>query len=348
LRHTVFPYVVAFLPASVARGLEKRLLSPSAERATSTSALAQNVVSSSPCRRYCPVCARDDLARFGETYWHRTHQLPATLICEAHGAPLVQTDIRMTITTRRDELSLPPITTVRGQALAVDYSTAKKLAASTQRALRNPLEDAVDWCKQYRGMAESAGFVHPSGGLATASLAEQLRDFYGREVLSKLKCEVTGESHGAWPALLLRPGNKEPASAVRHVLLDAFLRSRRIAEDRQQALRKRNYPARDYAALDQRAAADMREALDAATEQSVRLTVHDLLERTGIRSAYVHNRTRFPLCRALVEDFKRSELSERQTGGREKWRRRIPSRFGTPSKRVAANEMPPEEQPAEG
>ena len=30
---------------------------------------------------YCPACAEEELARYGESYWHRMHQLPGVNVC---------------------------------------------------------------------------------------------------------------------------------------------------------------------------------------------------------------------------------------------------------------------------
>jgi hypothetical protein len=92
--------------------------------------------------------------------------------------------------------------------------------------------------------------------------------------------------------------------------------------------------------LDEIAAKRMRLTLDDAVKASNRLTVRELLDSAGIHSAYVHGRQRFPLCSALIEEFKKSPQSERQTGGREYWQQRTPSRWGLPSKRRPKSQEP--------
>lgn len=39
---------------------------------------------------YCPACATEDRNRYGETYWHRCHQIPETPICECHHCRLIR------------------------------------------------------------------------------------------------------------------------------------------------------------------------------------------------------------------------------------------------------------------
>lgn len=36
--------------------------------------------------RYCPLCVRNDRKQYGETYWHRLHQMRNVNLCAVHGA----------------------------------------------------------------------------------------------------------------------------------------------------------------------------------------------------------------------------------------------------------------------
>ena len=39
--------------------------------------------------RYCPVCVKEDREKYGETYWHRVHQMMGIEVCPKHGCHLV-------------------------------------------------------------------------------------------------------------------------------------------------------------------------------------------------------------------------------------------------------------------
>ena len=43
--------------------------------------------------RYCPLCVNADRQTFGETYWHRVHQMTGVNICPIHHCNLIDTDI---------------------------------------------------------------------------------------------------------------------------------------------------------------------------------------------------------------------------------------------------------------
>ena len=43
--------------------------------------------------RYCPLCAEEDRKQYGETYWHRKHQIRNLSICTKHGCNLKESSI---------------------------------------------------------------------------------------------------------------------------------------------------------------------------------------------------------------------------------------------------------------
>lgn len=45
--------------------------------------------------RYCPCCSKEDREKYGETYWHRKHQIGKIDICPKHRCYLESTDISM-------------------------------------------------------------------------------------------------------------------------------------------------------------------------------------------------------------------------------------------------------------
>lgn len=49
--------------------------------------------------RYCPICAEEDRKKYGETYWHRSHQMIGVDICPTHFCKLLDTDIVISANT---------------------------------------------------------------------------------------------------------------------------------------------------------------------------------------------------------------------------------------------------------
>ena len=331
--HTVFPYIVAFLPWDYACRLEEKFLGAQAPRASSTASLVLNVTQGAPFRKFCLECAKSDQHIFGETYWHRVHQLPTAILCLQHCTPLRWTTIRPQISSLNSSLSLPPTQAPSRARSAFNQALAVTLTALSADVLTSCDGLRENWCERYQSSARTKGFVHPNGVLASAALADSLNAYFGDKLLSELKCQIDATRHKAWPALLLRPGCKEPTSVVRHLLMETFLVHGSISQNQKEALSVRTYTTRDYGKMDRKAAEVLKRTIKAAALKSSVLTVHQLLTTAEIRAPYVHSRERFPLCRQIIEEFKGSPQSARQLGGSEYWRSRAPSRWGLPSKR---------------
>ena len=49
--------------------------------------------------RYCPECAKADREKYGETYWHREHQIPRIRVCPKHRCFLENSEIAISAKT---------------------------------------------------------------------------------------------------------------------------------------------------------------------------------------------------------------------------------------------------------
>lgn len=43
--------------------------------------------------KYCPICVHEDREKYGETYWHRKHQIRNMQTCYKHGCVLVSSEV---------------------------------------------------------------------------------------------------------------------------------------------------------------------------------------------------------------------------------------------------------------
>lgn len=80
--HTLLPVYLPFLDA---KARERLLLTVHGEGPDSVIRCYSGPLRAK-CRsfRYCPACVQDDRNRYGETYWHREHQLDWVGVCSKH------------------------------------------------------------------------------------------------------------------------------------------------------------------------------------------------------------------------------------------------------------------------
>lgn len=90
LNHTMFPQYARFMPADkreVALAELKRYCDPHKV----FTILPRN--EKELWLKYCPQCAAEDRKIYGETYWHRVHQVRNMMICPTHRCKLVNSEV---------------------------------------------------------------------------------------------------------------------------------------------------------------------------------------------------------------------------------------------------------------
>ena len=95
LNHTMFPYYARFLPVERRQKAFEHLLNMD-KRFNDSLYVRRNKTQHRQWLRYCPLCAEADRERYGETYWHRLHQLDHIDICPIHGCYLHNSSVSIT------------------------------------------------------------------------------------------------------------------------------------------------------------------------------------------------------------------------------------------------------------
>jgi len=92
-KHTMFPCYGHFLPYERKLKAFRALVSMNGEHHNLLPLPKSN---SKRYLRYCQLCAIDDRRTYGETYWHRLHQIYGMNVCPIHGCYLRDSSIRIT------------------------------------------------------------------------------------------------------------------------------------------------------------------------------------------------------------------------------------------------------------
>lgn len=312
--HTVFPYVTAFMSNAQAHSMHADVLRLSDVRVMTLARSARN--GTAPLR-YCSDCASHDSAVYGETYWHRTHLLPAVYVCPIHRTRLISVDAS---NFWEDASILQPIGRRSATEAYSDVEVAPAVASAATLDRRWGHRD--DWPTQYRTIALSKGYRLPSGDVAGQQLDSDLFAFYGAPLLRKLGFVEGNETMVSWPRLMLRPAPGVPFAPLRHILLSVFLE----ACEARKAKADYQLPGPKLVAfdlVDAQFAEIVRIAWDETSRLGDRVTVQALLSKAGIWSRFRHHRKNLPLTDSVVQLFRISEQSERQVGRRAIWRKKI-------------------------
>jgi len=179
---TLFPYVTAFQPQRV-RDWALVALTKNDGNANALHVrlglVASNVRLPSALR-YCPICREDMLARHGELYWRRDHQLPGVLICSIHGTPLADSHAITTLAGQNefipaDEINCPPNP---ASPVWADQTKIVKLLQDITKgstillATPPPAYQVGVWGEEYRLALRSRGFSRGNSHIDRPALLE--------------------------------------------------------------------------------------------------------------------------------------------------------------------------------
>jgi hypothetical protein len=312
--HTMLPYSVAFMSPQEQLRLRAKALSATAG-VDCLAALTKNVSRGVPYRRVCLDCISAEVKNHGETYWHREHQLPGVLICARHRTRLRATAIPLRGHTHLGGWAMPSSVGTREiGSLDTDDATISEIATLSFRALLQTIVPSDRWLSTYRTAAIQKGYRMPGGDIAGRRLAVDLQRLFGTSLLTQIGCPIGLQFRNPWPALMVREKIGVPFATVKHVILQTFLKLGQNCDGKFE-YDNPGPKLSNYAHMD-RLALRKAQGFLTGTATPMRHTVTELLKAVGVWHKYRHNRARFPLLNEWLREFKASNRSAKQTGGR--------------------------------
>lgn len=175
--------------------------------------------------RLCPHCSAQDMERYGETYWRRSHHIPGALVCTRHGVRLHESDVPFRPLGRNEYVAatIQMLQSGTGPKLSDmgDIATALRLAKDCEALLdarvlvAGPLHD-------YRPELQALGFVGRRGG--TVRFRTAFAATFGDALLRNLfKSDRNGEVLRWLEDVGRRP--RRPLHPLKHVLMRQFILS---------------------------------------------------------------------------------------------------------------------------
>ncbi len=89
-KYTMFPALIRFLPFKRRREAEEGVRS---QNGNWKNIMNLPVLKEKRFLRFCHECAKEDREKYGETYWHREHQIPRVRVCPKHRTYLENSSI---------------------------------------------------------------------------------------------------------------------------------------------------------------------------------------------------------------------------------------------------------------
>ncbi len=182
--------------------------------------------------KYFPQCVESDRMAYGETYWHRVHQLPGVMVCPHHPSLPIYPS-RMAIHNTRHRQGFDTLEAViregySGPTLHPGVKDCSDLAGFIARqswVLLTQSREAIglDVLRQrYMERLQERDLAQVSGRIRARDFVLQFEQFYGQDWLRAMGCGLTEDGEQAWVLRMVRrpKGSQHP---LKHLLLAYFL-----------------------------------------------------------------------------------------------------------------------------
>lgn len=210
-QHTLLPFFAPFLDPQQFRQLWADMEGSRGSAIYMRSGLMASVVQPPEWLRFCPECAQEDQQKFGESYWHRLHQIPGVEICPQHQIRLVNSQVRVQNPTTRHEFITADqgIKLPQSQSYTLKDSHHETLLKIAQNAA-GLLEEHISppgltiLLKRYRELLAERDLATYSGRVRASKFLEEFKRFYPEDLLRRLQCEIDPKSEHSWLLRLVR------------------------------------------------------------------------------------------------------------------------------------------------
>ena len=178
LDHTMYPQYARFIPLEKKKEALYRLVHETCDVHHLFCVLPRN--EREQYLKFCPLCAKEDREAYGETYWHRKHQIRNMSICTKHKCRLKESSV---LAKSEQCFTFSPAENYIGNEEAVVESDPLKIrfASYLDSVFDAPMDfenDVPISAVLYDGMSRTK-YLKPSGrSRYTKMLAEDMGEFY--------------------------------------------------------------------------------------------------------------------------------------------------------------------------
>jgi hypothetical protein len=225
--HTLLPFYAPFLPTERVNKLKRIMVKATGVSGRSFAGGVNSNVSPPSSLRFCPKCSLIDKQLYGETYWHRIHQLSGIEVCTKHLVFLENSSVALT--TLKDKIQPLNaehhihISEIREMDLTDSiHQCLLHLAKDAEWLLENTnICPGYDYLKSnYLNILHERELLTKSGKTDLKQLYILLRERYPREFLQTVQNDFDETKGYNWLARFLpRLTQDQVHTPLRHLLL---------------------------------------------------------------------------------------------------------------------------------
>ena len=229
LDNSCYAYFSTAFTRQLFEGMERKIKTGEPDRSLERRIIQKCRWSHWPARlRYCPDCVREDVERYGETYWHRMPQLPGVEYCIRHGNPIQESNV----TLRQITMAFCPAShALHGLTLQEDAGKKKyrqkylAIARDTEWLLRNglKLKGCRSIVRKYKELFMEKGLTTAQGIRYPDRIKTAFTEYHGEGFLKQLFQHQNKENYLYWLDFAFESVS-EHLRPLHHILLMEFLK----------------------------------------------------------------------------------------------------------------------------
>jgi len=226
-KHSMHPYMTVVYPDKFRRQADDVISGSAASKTFDKTGTQRSHRLWPKYLRYCPECILNDVETYGETYWHRTHQLPAMMFCPKHCVRLHDSAIEvigshMNFRPASAE-SLPECSvTADNDFLASHKEKFSRIGLESEWLLNNGAD--IDWTfdlhAKYKLLFRDKGIATVQGISNYDLISSAFEAYWGQDFLESLRLELSDNRE--WIRQIYEAGMSS-FKPIYHILLMCFL-----------------------------------------------------------------------------------------------------------------------------
>jgi hypothetical protein len=234
--NTLFPFYSMGISNQRKKELLHRMISDQSIRSYEKIGLYFNSIAKSKYLKFCPLCIKDDVERYGEPYWHVTHQLPGVTICIKHKVYL-QDSCRICghrFETKKwifaalgvrcelgHDLKIQALTKIEDD---LDFIKKYNYAEFANKVLAGErLLDPANIINNLKIRLKNQGKTKSNGYILRKKLARDFITYYGHSFLDEMESSVDIDHVRNWLFLMFVKNRTRNIHPVRLILLAMFV-----------------------------------------------------------------------------------------------------------------------------
>lgn len=103
--NTMYSYFAAFIPTDRADRLYQLMKCNNGSKIYNELGLSNKILKLNNFLRFCPECYKEDIDKYGETYWHRIHQVAGLDYCISHKCRLLDSGVSVRNKNRQEYIN---------------------------------------------------------------------------------------------------------------------------------------------------------------------------------------------------------------------------------------------------